>query len=131
MANTTFKGPVISQNGFTGNITGDVTATTVAATTSATVGGGTAITRIQKSTVSVVVGTLAAAAEADVDVTVTGAAVGDSVVVTPLDATAETGLMWQAWVASANTVTIRMTNLNDSAALNGSTSNWQVLLIRS
>jgi hypothetical protein len=32
MANTTFSGPVISDNGFVGNVTGNVTATTVTAT---------------------------------------------------------------------------------------------------
>ncbi len=32
MANTTFSGPVISDNGFVGNVTGNVSATTVTAT---------------------------------------------------------------------------------------------------
>ncbi len=46
MANTTFSGPVTSQNGFvgdlTGNVTGNVTATTVSATGNITADSGTA-----------------------------------------------------------------------------------------
>ena len=46
MANTTFSGPVTSDNGFvgnlTGNVTGNVTATTVSATGNITADSGTA-----------------------------------------------------------------------------------------
>ena len=42
MANTTFSGPVISDNGFVGNITGNVTAITVSATGNITADSGTA-----------------------------------------------------------------------------------------
>lgn len=91
----------------------------------------TILTLTKKSVVSVVVADLAAAAEADVNVTIAGAQVGDSIVIAPRDAAAETGLMWSAWVSAANTVTIRMTNANAAAALTGSTSNWDYLLISS
>ena len=39
MANTTFTGPVISNNGFEGDVTGDVTATTVTVSGNATLSG--------------------------------------------------------------------------------------------
>jgi hypothetical protein len=42
MANTTFSGPVISDNGFVGALTGSVTATTVSATGNITADSGTA-----------------------------------------------------------------------------------------
>lgn len=42
MANTTFSGPVTSDNGFVGNLTGNVTATTVSATGNITADSGTA-----------------------------------------------------------------------------------------
>jgi len=42
MANTTFSGPVISDNGFVGDVTGNVTATTVSATGNITADSGTA-----------------------------------------------------------------------------------------
>ena len=44
MANTTFSGPVISDNGFVGSLTGPVTATTVSATGNVTADSGTAPT---------------------------------------------------------------------------------------
>jgi hypothetical protein len=113
MGRSTFSGPVRSTNGFECGTS------------------GTQLTFIKKASISVVIPASAAAAEADVDVTVSGAAVGDCVIATPLDANAETGLMWNAWVGATDTVTIRMTNVNAANALNGSTSNWQILLIRS
>jgi hypothetical protein len=90
----------------------------------------TVLTLTKKSTVSVTVAAITAGAEADVDVTIAGAQVGDSVVIAPRDAAAETGIMWNAWVSAANTVTIRMTNASGST-LTGSTSNWDYLLISS
>lgn len=39
MANTTFTGPVISNNGFVGAVTGAVAATTISATGNATLSG--------------------------------------------------------------------------------------------
>lgn len=111
--------------------TTSVTGATVVATTSATIGSGTAITKIVKSTIAVTISALAAAAEEDIDVAVTGAAVGDSVIVTPLEATMETGVaVLGAWVLSAGNITIRVGNTHTSS-LTGSTSNWQCLLIRS
>lgn len=93
----------------------------------------TIITLIQKSTVSVTVAALAAEASADVDVTITGAQVGDMIVIAPRDAAAEAGLDYKAWVSAADTVTIRTMNINETAgaALTGSTSNWDYLLISS
>ena len=44
MANTTFSGPVISDNGFVGSLTGSVAATTVSATGNITADSGTAPT---------------------------------------------------------------------------------------
>jgi hypothetical protein len=88
------------------------------------------LTLTKKSSVSVTVAAITAGAEADVDVTITGASLGDAIVIAPRDAAAETGLMWNAWVSAANTVTIRMTNASGST-LTGSTSNWDYLLISS
>jgi hypothetical protein len=42
MGTTTFSGPVVSNNGFVGNITGSVTGTTVSATGNITADSGTA-----------------------------------------------------------------------------------------
>lgn len=93
-------------------------------------GTATELTLNLKSVVSVTVAALAAGAEADVDVTIAGAQVGDIVNIAPRDAAAEAGLMWNAWVSAANTVTIRMTNAS-AGSLTGSTSNWDYLVISS
>jgi hypothetical protein len=129
-------GPLTSVNGFIGPITGAVTATdvsaaTVEATTSATVGGGTALTKILKGSASVTVAALTAGSEADVTITGTSSVAGDIVVVTPPNAAAETGLgVALAWVPTAGSITIRMSNFSGSS-LTGSTSSWTYLLIRS
>jgi len=135
MGSTTFSGAVTSTNGFTGDvtgnvtgdITGDVTAGTVTASTSVAIGGGTAVTNLLQGTVSVTVSALAANAQEDKDVTVTGAATGDIVTVCPTDAAAEAGLTFCAWVSAADTVTVRITN-DTTGSLTGSTANWSYLL---
>ena len=69
---------------------------------------GTLITKIEKGTVSVTVSALAAGAEEDIDVTVTGAVAGDAVMVNPTEAAAETGLsVAAAWISAADTLSIR------------------------
>lgn len=153
---TTFKGPVVSQNGFTGAITGNITGnvtgnvtgdltgdsagthtgavvgTTVTASTSATIGGGTAITKLQKLTVSVIIPTTAASATGDVTATATGVLAGDIILVTPLTAAMEADLaIVGAWVSATDQITIRFLNNDSGAAFTGSTSNFQVLVIRS
>ena len=88
------------------------------------------LTFVKKGTVSVTVAALAAAAEADVDVTISGAKVGDIIVVNPPEDAAETGLcVAAAWISAANTLTIRMSNQQASTALTGSTKDWPYLLI--
>lgn len=98
------------------------------------VGGSssTEILAIKKGTVSVVVPAVSASSLADVDVTITGAAVGDVVIVNPTDTAMETDLgIVGAWVATADTVTIRLYNNDSGAAATGSTQNWKYLLIQS
>jgi hypothetical protein len=113
MGRSTFSGPVESTGGF---IAGS---------------GGTQITKIKKGTVSVTVAADAAAAEEDITLTISGAAPGDSIFLTPLNAAMETGVGIAAvWVSAANTVKVRVSNFNGSS-LTGSTSNWQYLLIQS
>ena len=90
------------------------------------------ITRVIKGTVSVVVPTTAADTVADIDLTIAGAALGDIVVITPTDTAMEVDLLvTNAWVASANTVTVRIFNKDGANALTGSTQSWNYILIRS
>lgn len=107
-------------------VTGDLTAATVAVGSS-----GTILTKILKGTIAVTIAADAAAAEEDVSLTITAATVGDIVIVTPLNASMETGVgIVAAWVSANGTVKVRISNFNGSG-LTGSTQNWQYCLIRS
>ena len=122
---THFKGPVISDNGFTGSVAGAVAATTLTASTSLAVGAaGIAIKQIKSAAISVTVSALADAAEEDISLTITGVAAGDLVLLAPINAAMETGLaVIGAWVSAANTVKLRVSNVKGSG-LTGSTANW-------
>lgn len=92
---------------------------------------GTTLTKILKGTVSVTLAATAAAAEEDVSLTISGAAAGDIVIMTPLNASMETGVgIVAAWVSAANTVKVRITNLHTST-LTGSTQSWSYCIIQS
>jgi hypothetical protein len=111
----------------TSHITSDVVASGSVKIGSA----GTALTRILKGTVAVTLAATAAAAEEDVSLTITGAAAGDIVIMTPLNASMETGVaIVAAWVSAADTVKVRISNVH-SSGLTGSTQNWSYCIIKS
>lgn len=95
MATTTFSGPVVSQNGF------------IAGTGSATV------TKVRSGSASLNFGSIGAAAQADLTITIAGAAVGDEVIMA-LPAAPAAGIIFNAFVSAANTVTIRASNITAS-----------------
>lgn len=94
MALTTFSGPVRSLNGFIA-------------------GSGAAITKVLSATASLDFGSISAASQANLTITVTGAAVGDEVVMA-LPAAPAAGIVFNAFVSAANTVTIRASNITAS-----------------
>ena len=94
MARTTFTGPVVSTYGF---ITGS----------------GSTVTEITAATATLNFGSIATTASADLTITVTGAAVGDEVIMA-LPAAPAAGIVFNAFVSAANTVTIRATNITAS-----------------
>jgi hypothetical protein len=111
--------------------TGAVSFGAVTAATSLAVGGGTAITKILKGTVSVTVAAGLAAAEEDISVTIAGLGVTDVIVLTPLNAGMETGVaIVGAWCSVAGTMKIRISNVHTST-LTGSTSLWNYCVIQS
>lgn len=71
---------------------------------------------------------IAAVSQADLTITVTGAVLGDTVTATPNGAP-EAGLVWNAFVSAANTVTIRMSNIT-AGAINPAARNWKVTVIK-
>ena len=95
MATSTFSGPVVSQNGFI-------------------VGSGATISKALSASASLNFGSISAAAQADLTITVTGAAAGDEVIMA-LPAAPAAGLVFNAFVSAANTVTIRASNITGSS----------------
>ena len=95
MARTTFSGPVASLNGFIG-----VT--------------GATLTSVLKTSATIDFTSLSANTTADSsDITVTGAAVGDPVLV-GVPATLAAGLVVTGYVSAANTVKVRAANVTAS-----------------
>lgn len=109
MANTTFTGPVISQNGF------------IAGTGSAT------ITKVLTATATLDFPSIAAATQASLTITVTGAAVGDEVIMA-LPAAPAAGLVFNAFVSATNTVTIRASNISGSP-VDAASASYGVIVI--
>lgn len=76
--------------------------------------GGTSIAKILTATAALDFGIIGAAASADLTITVTGSAVNDGVILgRPAAPTA--GIVYQAFVSAANTVTVRATNITAAA----------------
>ncbi len=95
MALTTFSGPVRSLNGF------------IASPSSTT------ITKVLSATASLDFASISAASQASLTITVTGAAVGDEVIMA-LPAAPAAGLVFNAFVSATDTVTIRASNISGS-----------------
>lgn len=88
---TTFSGPIISLNGFAGST------------------GGT-LTAVLEASAALNFASIATTASEDLTITVTGAAVGDQVAL-GLPAAPAAGLVFNAFVSAANTVTVRASNI--------------------
>ena len=94
MARTTFSGPVVSTNGFIA-------------------GSGATVTKILTATATLNFPSISAASQADLTITVTGAATGDEVIMS-LPAAPAAGIVFNAFVSAADTVTIRASNITGS-----------------
>lgn len=75
---------------------------------------GTLIDGHWSATATLDFGSIAANSTSELTITVTGAADGDMVTATPANGI-ESGLIWSAYVSSANTVTVRLANVTTSA----------------
>lgn len=104
MAQTTFSGPVGSQNGFNVPTINPLTGTVTL---------GASITKIRTASASLNFPSITNATQADLTITVPGAAIGDEVVMA-LPAAPAAGIVFNAFVSAANTVTIRASNISGS-----------------
>lgn len=124
MADTNF-----SSVAATGGFTGPVTATTAAATTSLTVGGGTAITKIVRGTIAVDAASMLTLTASVATLTITGAATGDTVIITPGTAGFTAGIMiGAAYVSAANTVKVDLFNATAGTVDNASLTCFYTLI---
>lgn len=71
---------------------------------------------------------VAAAGQQELTITVTGAAVGDTVVLAP-PAAPEAGLVWTGRVSAANTVTVRVSNIT-AAPVDPAAATWGAQVIK-
>jgi hypothetical protein len=108
MALTTFNGPVKSTNGFI-------------------VGSGSTVTKVLSGSASLNFGSIASVEQADLTITVTGAAVGDEVILA-LPAAPTAGLVFNAFVSAANTVTIRASNIT-AGAIDPAAATYGVIVV--
>ena len=89
---------------------------------------GAVLSRILANTASLAVPTLAAGASADVTMTVTNAVAGDVVVINGQVAL-PAGLLFRAYVSSANTVTVTFTNAS-TGSITGASYSFKAVLLR-
>lgn len=89
--------------------------------------GGTKVSEILTATAALDFPSIAAAASADLTITVTGAAVNDGVIL-GLPAAPTAGIVYQAFVSATNTVTVRATNIT-AAAIDPLSQTFRVITI--
>lgn len=111
MGVSTFSGPIVSTAGFKAGASSQ------------------ALTYIASGSVAVDPASIAALTSAETQVTITGAAVGD-IVVMNIPASLETGLIYSGVrVSAANTVQIRISNMT-AAGVDGISRSWGYTIIR-
>jgi len=81
-----------------------------------TIGAGTKITKVLSATATLDFGSVAAQSYADLTITVTGAALGDTVSLGVPNASITNDISFFGWVSATNTVTIRCTNISLATA---------------
>jgi len=81
-----------------------------------TIGGGSRILKVLSATATLDFGSIAANSYADLTITVTGAAVGDTVAIGFPNGSVLADLVWSAWVSATNTVTVRVANNSSTTA---------------
>lgn len=75
-------------------------------------------------------GSTAASSSTDLTITVTGAADGDSVIVTPPNGSVVANSIYTAWVSAANTVTVRFSNLDITNAADPASGTFRAVVFK-
>lgn len=126
---TGYKGPVQSANGFIADA-GGITSTGGAILDTVQIGSGTTINKVIRGTVAINPASIASAGIGETSVTITGAAVGDTVIMNPPTAGLTAGLGYVgATVSATNTVKVRICNLS-GGDVDEASGTWTYCLIR-
>lgn len=107
---TTFSGPIVSTNGFTAG------------------SSGLTLTAVLGASAALDFGSIAAAAQADLTITVTGAAANNTVAL-GLPTAPTAGLVFNAFVSAADTVTVRATNTT-AGAIDPASATYSVVVLQ-
>ncbi len=94
------------------------------------VGGGTVVASILSATATLDFGSIAADSVADLTITVTGAALGDTVAIGVPNGSLVADVSFFGWVSATNTVTIRATNNSSTTARDPASGTFRATVIR-
>lgn len=94
------------------------------------IGSGTTISKVLSTTAVLDFGSTAAGSSSDLTITLTGAALGDTVMLGVPNASTLANGVFTAWVSSANTVKVRFTNTNLVTALDPASGTFRVTIIQ-
>lgn len=111
MARTTFSGPVKSNNGFIA-------------------GSGATLTKVLQGSATLTFPAISTVSQDTQTLTVTGAAVGDEVILA-LPAAPTAGIVFNAFVSAANTVSVRATNITAGSVTPGAATYGVIVLAAS
>lgn len=92
--------------------------------------GGTAISKVLTATATLDFADQAPSSQEDLTITVTGAAEGDPVIIGAPAAAHTTNVMFQAWVSSSDTVTVRFTHNDAVGNHNPDSGTFRVTIIQ-
>ncbi len=100
-----------------------------------TIGGGTPITSVISNTATLDFGAVAPNTSADLTVTLTGAAIGDTISIGIADTVISSGtncaaITFFAWVSATNTVKVRCSNVSAVNTANPASGTFRVTTIK-
>lgn len=113
----TLTGSTVVANEFQGDVASDAVS----------FGGGTAVTKVVTATATLNFGEIAAAGTEDKTISVPGAVTGDAVAFS-LPAAINAGLVFNAFVSAADTVTVRASNIS-AAPIDAASASFRVAVI--
>jgi len=111
------------------SVNGEAVLKSAVITNSVAVGGGTAITKILSAAAELDFPSIASQSSANLTITVTGAGTNSVVAVSKADGALTGDIVLEAWVSSADTVTVRALNAT-AGAIDPATGSYRVTVFQ-